>query len=136
MVRLKDDGVPIIGFTWYSLTDQMDWDTTLREDNGHVNPLGLYDLDRKIRPVGKTYRKLIRQWDCATRKRPVDVQTLHCLSASQVQNSGTNLKPPICFDEIAFQHLRCACPISAIEGIYWLRIQARQTSQIAADRLA
>ena len=27
MIRLKEDGVPIIGFTWYSLTDQMDWDT-------------------------------------------------------------------------------------------------------------
>jgi beta-glucosidase/6-phospho-beta-glucosidase/beta-galactosidase len=62
MVRLKDDGVPIIGFTWYSLTDQMDWDTTLREDNGNVNPLGLYDLDRKIRPVGKAYRELVQQW--------------------------------------------------------------------------
>lgn len=62
MVRLKDDGVPIIGFTWYSLTDQMDWDTALREDNGHVNPLGLYDLDRKIRPVGKAYRELVAQW--------------------------------------------------------------------------
>ena len=31
MVRLKDDGVPITGFTWYSLTDQVDWDTILRE---------------------------------------------------------------------------------------------------------
>jgi beta-glucosidase/6-phospho-beta-glucosidase/beta-galactosidase len=62
MVRLKDDGVPIIGFTWYSLTDQVDWDTTLREDNGNVNPLGLYDLDRKIRPVGESYRELVRQW--------------------------------------------------------------------------
>jgi beta-glucosidase len=62
MVRLKEDGVPIIGFTWYSLTDQVDWDTTLREDNGNVNPLGLFDLDRKIRPVGKAYKKLVRQW--------------------------------------------------------------------------
>jgi hypothetical protein len=62
MVRLKEDGVPIIGFTWYSLTDQMDWDTTLREDNHNVNPLGLYDLDRKIRPVGKAYKKLVKQW--------------------------------------------------------------------------
>ena len=62
MVRLKDDGVPIIGFTWYSLTDQVDWDTILREDNGHVNPLGLYDLDRKIRPVGEAYRDLVAQW--------------------------------------------------------------------------
>lgn len=62
MIRLKEDGVPIIGFTWYSLTDQMDWDTILREDNHHVNPLGLFDLDRKIRPVGKAYKKLVRQW--------------------------------------------------------------------------
>ena len=62
MVRLKDDGVPIIGFTWYSLTDQVDWDSTLRQDNGHVNPLGLYDLDRKIRPVGEAYRHLVDQW--------------------------------------------------------------------------
>ena len=62
MIRLKDDGVPIVGFTWYSLTDQVDWDTTLREDNGNVNPLGLYNLDRKIRPVGEAYRKLVREW--------------------------------------------------------------------------
>lgn len=62
MHNLKLDGVPILGFTWYSLTDQVDWDTALREDNGHVNPLGLYDLDRKIRPVGESFKKLIEQW--------------------------------------------------------------------------
>ena len=60
--HLKLEGVPILGFTWYSLTDQVDWDTALREDNGRVNPLGLYDLDRKIRPVGEAYKKLIQQW--------------------------------------------------------------------------
>ena len=62
VIRLKQDGVPIIGFTWYSLTDQVDWDTALCENNGNVNPLGLYDLDRKIRPVGVQYRRLISQW--------------------------------------------------------------------------
>ncbi|HEX2528452.1 MAG TPA: hypothetical protein VHL31_19400, partial [Geminicoccus sp.] len=62
MVRLKQDGIPIVGFTWYSLTDQVDWDTALREDAGRVNRLGLFDLDRKIRPVGELYRALIRQW--------------------------------------------------------------------------
>jgi beta-glucosidase/6-phospho-beta-glucosidase/beta-galactosidase len=60
--RLKLDGVPILGFTWYSLTDQVDWDTALRENAGRVNPLGLYDLDRKIRPVGEEYKRLIEQW--------------------------------------------------------------------------
>jgi len=62
VLRVRNDGVPIVGFTWYSLTDQVDWDTALRENNGNVNPLGLFDLDRNIRPVGVAYRELIRDW--------------------------------------------------------------------------
>jgi beta-glucosidase/6-phospho-beta-glucosidase/beta-galactosidase len=60
--RLKHDGVPLLGFTWYSLQDQVDWDVSLRENNGRVNPLGLCDLDRNIRPVGFAYKQLIRKW--------------------------------------------------------------------------
>jgi len=59
---LRRMGVPICGMTWYSLTDQIDWDVALREKNGRVNPLGLYDLDRNIRSVGQAYRRLIEQW--------------------------------------------------------------------------
>jgi hypothetical protein len=60
--RLRRDGVPLVGMTWYSLTDQVDWDTAPREPNGRVNPLGLYDLERNIRPVGRAYKELVRQW--------------------------------------------------------------------------
>ncbi|RAK69325.1 family 1 glycosylhydrolase [Hymenobacter edaphi] len=62
VLRVRNDGVPIVGFTWYSLTDQVDWDSALRENRGTVNPLGLYDLDRKIRPVGAAYKQLIHDW--------------------------------------------------------------------------
>jgi beta-glucosidase/6-phospho-beta-glucosidase/beta-galactosidase len=62
VVRLRRDGVPILGFTWYSLLDQTDWDTALREDNHRIDPLGLFDLDRKIRKVGQAYKTLIAQW--------------------------------------------------------------------------
>ena len=62
MLRLRNVGIPTVGFTWYSLTDQVDWDTALREQNGNVNPLGLFDLDRKIRNVGKAYKQLIADW--------------------------------------------------------------------------
>ena len=62
LLRVRNDGIPVVGFTWYSLTDQVDWDTALRENNGRENPLGLYDLDRKIRPVGEAYKTLIREW--------------------------------------------------------------------------
>jgi beta-glucosidase len=56
---MNQHDVPVIGFTWYSLTDQTDWECALREKNGTVNPLGLYDLDRNIRPVGRAFKELI-----------------------------------------------------------------------------
>jgi beta-glucosidase len=62
VLRVRNNGVPIVGFTWYSLTDQVDWDSALRGDRGSVNPLGLYDLDRNIRAVGKAYKQLIKDW--------------------------------------------------------------------------
>jgi len=62
VLRVRNDGVPVIGFTWYSLTDQVDWDSALREARGHVDKVGLYDLDRRIRPVGRAYRRLVEQW--------------------------------------------------------------------------
>jgi beta-glucosidase/6-phospho-beta-glucosidase/beta-galactosidase len=62
VLRVRNDGVPIVGFTWYSLTDQVDWDVALREEKGTPNPLGLYDLDRNIRRVGTAYKQLIRDW--------------------------------------------------------------------------
>ena len=62
VLRVRNNGVPVVGFTWYSLTDQVDWDSALRQRNGNVNPLGLFDLDRRIRPVGTAYRQLIADW--------------------------------------------------------------------------
>ena len=62
VLHIRNKGVPVVGFTWYSLTDQVDWDTALRENQGRVNPLGLFDLDRTIRPVGTAYKQLIKDW--------------------------------------------------------------------------
>jgi beta-glucosidase len=60
--QLRHHGVPVVGMTWYSLTDQIDWQSALRENKGEVHPVGLYDLDRNIRSVGKAYKRLIEQW--------------------------------------------------------------------------
>jgi hypothetical protein len=62
VLHVRNKGIPIVGFTWYSLTDQVDWDTALREENNHVNALGLYDLDRNIRNVGTAYKQLMKDW--------------------------------------------------------------------------
>ncbi|WP_431269204.1 hypothetical protein [Dankookia sp. P2] len=73
IMRLRQDGVPVLGFTWYSLTDQVDWNHALREQRGDVNPRGLYDLDRNIRTVGRAYKRLIETW------KPVPQAESHCL---------------------------------------------------------
>ena len=62
VLRVRNSGVPIVGFTWYSLTDQVDWDSALRNNKNVVNPLGLYDLSRNSRPVGAAYKQLVRNW--------------------------------------------------------------------------
>ncbi len=62
VMQIRKEGIPVLGFTWYSLIDQIDWDIELAEKKGTVNPCGLYDLDRKPRPVAKAYRTLLEQF--------------------------------------------------------------------------
>jgi beta-glucosidase len=92
VLRVRNDGVPIIGFTWYSLTDQTDWDVALRERRDKVWPVGLYDLDRNIRPVGKAYKQLIADW------RDVLPAQSMCLVVPVV--------PPAEYDEVAAMRQR------------------------------
>jgi beta-glucosidase/6-phospho-beta-glucosidase/beta-galactosidase len=62
VLRMRSDGVPVLGFTWYSLTDQIDWDVALAEKRGKINPCGLYDLERRPRPVAAAYRQLLEEF--------------------------------------------------------------------------
>ena len=67
---IRQAGVPVVGFTWYSLTDQVDWDIALRELLGNVNPVGLFDLNRDPRTVGLAYQHLIRLFEDDLSKAP------------------------------------------------------------------
>ena len=51
ILKMRKDGVPVLGFTWYSLIDQVDWDIELAEKRGVINACGLYDMQRRPRPV-------------------------------------------------------------------------------------
>lgn len=59
---IRESGVPVIGFTWYSLHDQVDWNIGLRKSLGNVNPVGLYDLNRDPRPVAEAYMSLVEMY--------------------------------------------------------------------------
>jgi beta-glucosidase/6-phospho-beta-glucosidase/beta-galactosidase len=62
ILQMRREGIPVLGFTWYSLIDQIDWDSELAEVNHHVNACGLFDLDRKPRPVAEAYRSLLKEF--------------------------------------------------------------------------
>ena len=59
--HLRTHGVPVIGFTWFSLTDQIDWDIQLVRIENQVTPNGLCTLDRKLRPVGELFKRLAHE---------------------------------------------------------------------------
>ncbi|WP_254049797.1 family 1 glycosylhydrolase [Novosphingobium sp. TH158] len=65
-LRVRNSGIPLVGFTWYPLIDQVAWNESGRWEgslvHGASNPVGLFDLDRNMRPVGHAYRRLIAGW--------------------------------------------------------------------------
>ena len=54
--------MPVVGFTWFGLVDMKDWDSALTKPRNRTNAVGLYDLNRKPRPVAKAYRELVEQY--------------------------------------------------------------------------
>ena len=59
---IRQHGVPVVGFTWYSLHDQIDWNIGLSRAVGNVFPVGLYDLNRDPRPVAQAYKHLVEMF--------------------------------------------------------------------------
>ena len=62
ILQMRKIGVPVLGFTWYSLIDQVDWNIGLERKEGTVNACGLFDLDRNPRPVADAYRRLLQEY--------------------------------------------------------------------------
>ena len=90
--HLREEGVPVIGFTWYSLIDQVDWDTALVHDRGVVNPVGLFDLQRRPNPVAAAYKEMIREFRDEPLMRGGAVFSLG--AASQPPDPASPTPPP------------------------------------------
>ena len=60
--RLRAVGRPVRGICWYSRGDQYDWDTALTVPVGNVTEVGLFDAERRPRPVADAYAALGRRW--------------------------------------------------------------------------
>lgn len=55
---LRAGGVPVRGLCWYIRGDQYDWERALVEPVGRVTEVGLFDAERRPRPVIETLRRL------------------------------------------------------------------------------
>ena len=56
---LRQEGRPARGLCWYSRGDQFDWMTALTDPAGTVTEVGLYDVDRRPRPVAAVLADLV-----------------------------------------------------------------------------
>jgi beta-glucosidase/6-phospho-beta-glucosidase/beta-galactosidase len=74
---IRQNGVPVVGFTWYSLQDQVDWDDGLRRALGNVFPVGLFDLNRDPRPVAQAYKHLVKMFKDEPLLAGEDILTFH-----------------------------------------------------------
>ena len=90
---LRQAGVPIVGFTWNSLTDQVDWDAGLSVPRGNINPVGLYDLNRDPRLVGQAYRHLVRVFEPALAQDPTLEQVLARAAAGRMVHAPDAAAP-------------------------------------------
>jgi beta-glucosidase/6-phospho-beta-glucosidase/beta-galactosidase len=68
---MRSEGIPVVGFTWYSLQDQIDWNVGVSEPLGNVNPVGLFDLNRDPRPVSIAFRQLLNLFGNETIPAPL-----------------------------------------------------------------
>ena len=44
--RLRSEGIPVIGYTWWPLLDHLDWDGAMLHHIGRIHHVGIYRLER------------------------------------------------------------------------------------------
>lgn len=45
--RLRAEGFPVVGYTWWPVIDHLDWDGAMLHQTGHIHPVGIYRLQRE-----------------------------------------------------------------------------------------
>jgi hypothetical protein len=88
---MRSAGIPVVGFTWYSLIDQVDWNVGLTKAQGNVNPVGLFDLNREPRAAAQAYRHLVDMFGSETLLAGGQTTSLDAvLEASEAQSLSSS----------------------------------------------
>ena len=99
--RLRADGFPCIGFTWWPLLDHLDWDGAMLHQTGHIHPVGIYSLRRTAEgelvrePTGLAdrYRALAQGGDAAVGPVATERLAAHA-SATRKRTPVRRAEPP------------------------------------------
>ena len=70
VLSLRRSGIPVTGFTWHALVDRTAWRGNLAASGDGVHSIGLLDLQRRVRGVGKAFATLAEQWSPRMADRP------------------------------------------------------------------
>jgi hypothetical protein len=69
--RLRDEGIPMNGYFWWPMIDQLDWDGALTHRVGKIHEVGIFNLKRQAdgtlarvaTPLVKQYAKFVAAGD-------------------------------------------------------------------------
>ena len=95
--RLRAEGFPVVGYTWWPVIDHLDWDGALLHQTGHIHPVGIYRLERRPNgtlerlPTGlrNAYRTLIEGGDATAGPLvETDAQREHREARAATQTAG------------------------------------------------
>ncbi len=70
--RVRGEGVPLIGITWWGLIDQVDWNSGLRRLDHHIDATGLYDLRWEGERLARVPNSALTAWRRYTERPSAD----------------------------------------------------------------
>ncbi|HET6386878.1 MAG TPA: family 1 glycosylhydrolase [Armatimonadota bacterium] len=89
--RLREDGTPVVGFTWWPLFDHFDWEYAMTRAHGHIHPVGLFHLlPEGIHPDRRPRRLVSRHGSGQTLRRVSSAlaETYHSLIENSDESVG------------------------------------------------
>jgi beta-glucosidase/6-phospho-beta-glucosidase/beta-galactosidase len=111
--RLREEGIPLIGYTWWPVVDHLDWDGALLHQVGHIHPVGIYRLERQANgkllrvptPLRDAYRALIAGGQASVGSFNAKKAFLSSSRASK-QTLEAQAKPALSYPIVVHCHLR------------------------------
>jgi beta-glucosidase/6-phospho-beta-glucosidase/beta-galactosidase/glycosyltransferase involved in cell wall biosynthesis len=93
--RLREEGVPMLGFIWWPLLDQIDWDGALTHRIGKIHEVGLMHLSRQqdgsLKRAPTPLAKLFREFVESKEERVGKLETINYPSLE----AGEEQLPPV-----------------------------------------